>query len=438
MARKKIAKTLQEILNDSRAKIIMNRGKEVDWNYFIKLWEPDLFSRKPGMAYNIDGEYMGTDLDMHTFISALVARKAMINIPEYQSMRETVKKEGQMIVSKDNRHGKCLGLSSNKDVFSFGIRIKDFNVMTSNTAGDFRVFNLLNILGEWHEGWKTIQFMPDKKENDFIEQWTLANKDNITFDYFISKWRKHSIYSAAYFLTKMALLRLNDEAKYLAGMIKVMQKAGIMYPETEIKEWPKQTKVGDAKKVKVKSITYKTDIPPLMGVYPEIDMIQENLIKITAIRKKLVYTIKPILQYAIRGNEYANYKYINEGKEFPYWIQNARWEQDYKAPPTFTVNVNFIKKFKDHPKAFLILTLMNDRSYKENELPQFYEEYEGFNLRLNDISEVHPEVKEKVKTTKGKIIYERLIMFQGDVGTYGVSLLKKVIEKTEIVNKEYE
>lgn len=438
MAKKKIAKTLQEILTDTRAKVIMNRGKPVDWDYFMKLWEPDLYSRKPGKAYDVDGDYMGTDLDLHTFISALVTRGAMINIPEYKSMRETTQKEGQMVVSKDNRHGKCVGLSSNKDVFSFGIKIFDQNVMTTDSSGDFRVYNLLDILGEWHKGWKTIQFLPDQKENDFIEKWALANQDKITFDFFISKWRKHSIYSAAYFLTKMALLRLDDEARYLAGMIKVMLTAGVTYPEAVTKIWPKQTSVGDVKKVVVKSITYKTDIPPIKGAYPEIEMTQENLIAITEKRKWLVYTVKPILQYAIRGNEYANFKYTGEGNEFPHWIQNAKWEQDYKAPPTFTVNPNFINKFKGNDKAIQILTLMNSRSYKENELPQFFEEYERFNLLFNSLNEIPDEVKTKVRCTKGKTLYERLIMFQGGVGEYGVSLLRKTFDKTEAVNKDYE
>lgn len=435
---KAIAKTLTGILNNPLAKIIMNRATPVDWEVLIALWQADLFNRKPAPAYSIDGKYMGTDLDMHTFISALVQRGAMINIPTYQSMRESTVKEGQMIVSKDNRHGRCIGLSSNKDVFSFGVRIKDLNVMMSEDAGDFRVFNLLNILGEWHKGWQTIQFMPNQKENDFIEKWNLAGDDRITFEHFISKWRKYSIYSAAYFLTKMAIARLDDEAQYLAGMIKMMLKAGITYPPEEVKEWPKQEKIGDVKKVKVKSVTFKADIPPFYGEYPKIEMSQENLIKITALRKKLVYTIKPTLQYSIRGNEYANFKYVNDDNEFPHWIKNAEWQKDYKTHPTFTVNANFIKKFKNNDEIINILSLMRERSYKENELPQFYEEYVNLNMIYYNSNECPEQIKEKVKVTKGRAVYDRFIMFQGNVGAYGIGLLRKTFEKTETVNAEYE
>jgi hypothetical protein len=164
-------------------------------------------------------------------------------------------------------------------------------------------------------------------------------------------------------------------------------------------------------------------------------MSQDNLVKITRRRKKLVYTIKPILQYSLRGNEYANFKYIEDDKIFPHWIKNAKWEKDYKNPPTFTVNSNFIKKFPENN----ILPLMRDRSYKENELPQFYKEYANLNKLYNkDESSLPPEIKEKIRTTKGRTSYERLIMFQQGVGSYGVSLLKKTFEKTETVNQEYE
>jgi len=437
---KKIAMTLKKIFENPIAKTIMDRTQKVDWQYLMDLWKPGLFNRKPAPAYNNEGELKGTDLDLHTFLSALVDRGAVINIPKYQSMRESVLKEGQMIVSKDNRHGKCTGLSSHKDVFSFGIRIKDANVMMTDEVGDSRVFNLMNITGEWHEGWHKLQFMPDAKENDFIKEYELNSDDKLVFTHFISPWRRHSIYSAPHFLTKMAINRIDDEAKYLSGLIQVMLKAGIKYPGEETegapKVWPKQTSVGDDKKVTVKSITYEVETPPISGIYPKIEMTQENLIAITSTKKWLVYTVKPILQYAIRGNEFANYKYIN-GNEFPHWIKGVAWKDEYKKPPIFTVNTNFIKKFKDDTINSVLL-LMKDRSYRENELPLFYQEYSDLNNLFFNNSEVPEEIKEKVKATKGRVTFERLIMFQPDVGMYGVSLLRKTIDKTETVNKNYE
>ena len=433
---KKIAMTLKTIFKHPIAMLLMNRSEKVNWQELIDLWKPDLFSRKPAPAYNVDGEFQGTDLDMHTFLSALVDRGAMINLPEYKAMRGTVLKEGQYLVSKENRHGKCMGLSSNKDVFSFGVRIKDVNVMLSEDAGDFRVFNLMDVTGEWHEGWKSLEFLPNQKENDFIEQWALSNDNKITFKHFISPWRRYTIYSAAYFLTKMAIIRLDDEAKYLSGLIRYMDTQGIKLPEEEKKVWPSSTKVENEKKITVKSVTFDVDIPPLSGEYPMVDMTWDNLKEAIKRRKWLVYTVKPILQYALRGNEFANFKYINGGKEFPHWIQGVQWEEGYTMPPTFTVNTNFIKKFKD-PTIISVLKLMENRSYKENELPQFFKEYSKLKELFFGNSEVDLLLQDNVKVTKGRTSYDRLIMFQPDVGKYGVSLLRKTFEKTETVNENF-
>ena len=69
-------------------------------------------SRKPGAAY-IDENLVGTDLDLACFLFELAERNAVINIPQYKSMRAAKIKEGEALISKENRpgHGKRGGES---------------------------------------------------------------------------------------------------------------------------------------------------------------------------------------------------------------------------------------------------------------------------------------------------------------------------------------
>ncbi len=72
--------------------------------------------------------------------------------------------------SSKNRNGKITNLTSNKDLFSFGVRIEDENVETDEKIGDFRTFNLTDYAGEWYDGWSSIQFSPTAKENSFLNE----------------------------------------------------------------------------------------------------------------------------------------------------------------------------------------------------------------------------------------------------------------------------
>ena len=168
--KKEVAKTLTNIFDNPIMKTIMDRSKEIDDSIIKEVsswWRYDMLNRKPGPAY-VDEDFVGTDLDLSCFLYELAERGAVINIPHYKNMRATTKKEGQAIISQDNRHGQVLGLVSNKDVFSFSLRIKDMNVMTTNNVGDYRNFSITDLDGDWYPGWGNLEFIPTAKENKFI------------------------------------------------------------------------------------------------------------------------------------------------------------------------------------------------------------------------------------------------------------------------------
>ena len=148
-------------------------------------WGYDLLNRKPSPAYNEHGIFQGTDLDLACFLYALSERDSVINIPDYKSHTKAKIKMEQTLISKQNRHGKLIGVTANKDFFSFGIKIIDENVIGQDKVGDFRSFSLTDKTGNWYDGWKRIEFVPTIKENKFLTENKLWSGNTISFKNFI-------------------------------------------------------------------------------------------------------------------------------------------------------------------------------------------------------------------------------------------------------------
>jgi hypothetical protein len=329
---KKVATTLKTVLDNDIMKDIMNKNSDID-NTITEVsswWKYDLFSRKPGPAYEDDGTFLGTDLDLACFLYELSDRGAIINLPEYKSLRKTRIKEGQHIVSKENRHGCLLGLNANKNTFVFSIKIKDMNVMTSESVGDYRNFSLTDFSGKWYDGWKKIEFIPSAKENNFLTESKILEGNHITFKNFSHPNRWTSFFGQYYFITKCLIDRLIEESTYYNSEIKKMLEEGIRYPVSEIPtEWPKQESE-KGKSIKVKAFNVEIDIPENDTNFPVYEHNQENLVKLTRLRKQYVYKIIPRLRFATRATELSYYN--TKSDVLPAWLKDVKWEKDYVVP----------------------------------------------------------------------------------------------------------
>lgn len=344
---KQVAKTIKSAHKNPTVEVITDRQQDVTTiiDKVINYWGFDLFSRKPGAAYK-DGVFVGTDLDMAVFLYALADRGAVINIPEYENMRQTRVKEGTMLSSKENRHGKIQNLVSNKDTFIFSLRIMDMNVMTSDTVGEFRTFSLTTFDGSWYSGWKQLKFMPDAKENEFIKKTKILSGPNkITFNNFIHPNRWTSMYGQYYIITKMLIDRLTQEAQYYFKHIKAMKAEGIEYPDADTATAPKQTyATGEKKSIKVDAFEAVVDYPDNNTTFPEITYSQEELVRLTDLRTKWVYGVLPKLRFMTRATEFAFNKHVEEKglSSFPTWIKDAKWEENYKPKGKRTLWNRFV------------------------------------------------------------------------------------------------
>lgn len=382
---KKVASSLENLASSEPWQRILDPNDACDdiGKELIEHWGYDLYERRPRRALLEDGVLRPTDLDLACFLSTLADRGAIIDLPTYTLRRPATKREGERVVSKDHRHGKVLGLVSNKEVFSFNVKISDLNVVFNTSpcpncegkglikgltpclkcnetgeiqspngegeqAGAPRNFMLVDLDGNWHEGWHSIIFTPKRKENDFLDKHELYTGNTIFFENFVHPNRWVSFYGKWYLLTKLLVERFRAEASFCGSQVKSIQASGQSFPASgpgSEREWGKSEVVGPAVSEKVPAFEAEidADVPRSFPAYPTT---QAGLIAAKARMNHLRYEITPALSFAVRATELAFSKKADafawlpsvaraHGLEpFPSWITGAAWEHDYKIKRT--------------------------------------------------------------------------------------------------------
>lgn len=342
---KKVAATLKKIQDSEIYARITDPSDAIDdvieeakgW------WKYDLLGRSPSRALvNPDGSLMKpTDLDLACFLAALAGRGAVINLPTYVSRRPRQLRDDEWVVSKGNRHGKLVGLTSNKDVFSFSVLMIDANVVKTSGEGQqvgaFRNFMVVDLDGHFYDGWKVIEFVPSAKENDFAKEKGLWTGNKIYFDRFVHPNRWVSFFGTPYVLTKILIARLKAEAKDLFQQVKAAKAAGPASDERDDDEGGR-TDVGPSTSEKVKAFEAEVvaPVPETYSRYSALDEAEARL-------KKIRFTDIPELQFATRATELAfceqakSFRALDpdaKGPEYatlddepmPGWITGARFE----------------------------------------------------------------------------------------------------------------
>ena len=329
---KYVATTLKTMMESPMVKGILNREYDITTliDEALGWWNYDLFARKPSPAYNDYGVFTGTDLDLACFMYALAGRGAVINIPTYKAATQTKIREDQQLKSKYNRNGELIGVVSNKEFFSFSIKVMDQNVIGEDKVGDFRTFSLTGKDGTWSDAWQTIQFEPTLKENRFITENKLWTGNRIVFKNFIHPNRWTSFFGHHYAISKMLIERLEDEAKFLNSEMKRLQAAGISFPESADQPESHDYSYGDTVSKTFVAFEAMVYIPEsnIEGAYIPLATTQAALMAAYTKRKRLMNAVAK-LRFMTRASEYAHY--INQDR-MPAWFKNVKWEEDFTIP----------------------------------------------------------------------------------------------------------
>lgn len=332
---KEVAGTLTSVLDDKLMQAILDRRTsdseilEISQEV-LGFWDYDLFKRKPGPAYR-EGVFVGTDLDLACFLYALSDRGAVIELPVYKSLRPKTRTEGERVVSKQHRHGKIMGLVSNKDTFIFSVKILDANVVTTSEVGAPRNFAITKFDGDWYEGWHVIIFDPTAKENDFLTKNDLWTGNRVIFKNFVHPNRWTSFYGQYYLKTKALMQRLRDQNQFDRVLVKEMQNCGVKFPSSGKGAPPyagRKTTKEKGSSIKVAAFEVEVDLP-FQGEFVGCEFTPTNLARLSD-RIREYSRIVTKLQFMTRATELAFYNRCKNSEEpMPAWIRNATWQRGY-------------------------------------------------------------------------------------------------------------
>jgi len=348
-------KTIQDVMSTKLMKSVMDRHKPIEGivDQLTKNWEYDLEKRKPSPAMSEEGVFVGTDLDACTFLMAIAEREAVMVMPHYNSRRPVSIKDSQWNTSKMNRHGKVSGLTANKEMFSFSLRMLDMSIVdeAKDKVGAFRNFMLTDFDGDWWPGWSHLIWKPDAKENDFLMKNKLWSDGSVSFKHFVAPQRWISLYGQHYFALKAALVRIKDETDWLKKEIDSMLEQGAKWPasvndEAGYQQRPESagevTKLATAR-IKVDGYIFEVDLPSFEKEYHDqsgyiildgsAEALTSRLVAMYQKRKNLIYSVTPKLRFIARCIELAWVNRLKSdaiendpNKTFPGYIKNCKWE----------------------------------------------------------------------------------------------------------------
>lgn len=336
----RLAESVREVvtLEHPTAAAIMNRNQPVTEelvdavvNAAIFTWE----GRNPAPALDEDGNFQGTDLDLLSFLVPIARRGAIIEIPQYERRRQQVVRASERKIGS-NQFGPVVGLVSNREVFSFSVRLWDGTIAKTDpvtgreTMGAYRNYMIVDVDGHWYSGWSEVVFKPDVAENAFLTERGLWTGNTVVFQNYIHPNRWQSVFGAPYFLLKMLSERLGDEASFYRAEAKRLQGKGITFPKGECGDgYEPPESVGETRAIEVETVETVLDQPEYSGEYTPAEETREGLILAYERQKLLTYTLRPQVQFVLRADEAAYYRY-GAGRVAP-WHKGS-WETGFKPP----------------------------------------------------------------------------------------------------------
>ncbi len=325
---------------------LTNRNHAVDQKLVSTIVGQSIFGwehRNPKPALDEQGNFVGTDLDLLSFMVPMAARRAVIEIPHYRSRRANVSNPNERHVGS-SRFGVITGLVSNDKVNSFSVQILDNSIVATDpvterqTVGKPRNFMLVDIDGEWHEGWEQIIWDPTRAENAFLSEKALWTGNSVQFSYAVHPNRWQSVFGAPYMLLKILVARLDDEARFYRAEVKRLQALGYRFPvyQSEVINYfgksggkkgrnfaTRPSAAPKSRQLRIETLEAILDLPTFRGEYTPVEQSPEGLAFAYKRQRFLTWKLKPQAQFVIRADELAYLKY-GEGR-IATWMGDLTW-----------------------------------------------------------------------------------------------------------------
>lgn len=289
--------------------------------------------RSPRLLLDANGDIVGSDFDLLSFMVPLAERHSVIEIPEYQIRRQMRLRSDERKIGR-NQFGKIKGLTSNKEVFSFCVLIDDKTIATEQDGeeelGAPRNYMLVDMTGDWG-GWNTLRWSPTAEENRFLKKAKLWQGDEIAFQYYLHPNRWQSFFGAPYLLLKLVLVRIEDELAFYRSELDRLERINI------VPDRPERGRVetfGTTKPIDVDTFEAVLDAPGLAGSTKDYGLppydTKERANAAYARERLLAHKWRPKVQFVTRADECA---YFRHGKgQIARWAKGFTLEQSIRLP----------------------------------------------------------------------------------------------------------
>lgn len=299
----------------------------------INKWICDIENRRPSPADVENGQL--TDLDLCTFLFTLSKRNAMVEIPNFKSLRPSTnpKSRNQKIVGP-TRFGRIKNFVTNEETLNVSLQIDDGAVLDydKNQVGSTRNFTITDFDGSLYEGWSNIVFQPDAKENQFIFESGILTDDKIVFDKFVHPNSWIRMFSKDYLKIKLLDQRITQEMKVINKLIKEKKEKQKKEPYNG-KSFDKKHSGGTkepSKKIDVEAFVVK-----LHGIDIPKDGYEKKYerLALKMLQKEynfFRYILRAELRFIARVGEIGHYK---RPHILPSWLKEEEWVPGFKETP---------------------------------------------------------------------------------------------------------
>lgn len=345
-----LAESIRSIvqLDNHIVRRLLNREADLTAHLFNVIMNKSVFSwtdRNPKPAVDLYGKFIGaSDLDVLTWLMGMARRRAVIKIPHYENFRPTVHNPLEVHVTEE-RFGQITGLVSSQDGHSFSIRMRDVSVKATHpssgheTMGAFRSYMVVDPNGDLYDGWKAIEWWPNKQEQEVLRyRKQLVDGNTLYFNTAVHPNRWISMFGAGYLLLKVCLVRLKDEKKFYADEVKRLLGSGIEFPKRsrmgvsayDIDEYATERYSDVGMPAVFSHLEAKLQMPELTGSFRPVAETTEGLIEATR-RVRELRRMQTEASVVVRADELA-YKQYGKGR-IPAWMgTGAEWQAGYVEP----------------------------------------------------------------------------------------------------------
>ncbi len=336
-----VAKTIHAVAEAKHPLVhaIINREFQLNREFVAAVMGQSQFSwhgRRPKPAVDSEGRFRKTNLDLLSLLTELYKRQAHIELNAYENQLPWRAYAGEQHVGGTKRFGPIVGLTSHRDHLSFSVRINDLSIVSTKngepTAGAARNYMLADYFGRWHAGWHGLSWQMNEAEAAYLKRRKLLSVDgSVDFEDYIHQNRRQSIYGAPYLMLKLLWQRIEDELAFYEAELKRLQSAGVECPTELGAESKYLIASGDSTSIEVPVFRMKVSGLKFVGQYTSV-LTDEVGYRLThRMIRFLMHELRPIVQFMVRADEAAFYRFAMEQSFKAHWVRNNTWVFDTKS-----------------------------------------------------------------------------------------------------------